>query len=150
MSVPSAFANLRGAQHHRAALQELRALLCPDRPHQRGILRPRTARRPNKLPGDRCVPTVDAEAGRRPGVQGIPPGVQAPFCVDQSWAHQRRRFLRLERASQSAEKAVRQGRHHPGGVSAVAEGVVRQVPVFPIEVCHILCYNALKLNNGTA
>ena len=25
-----------------------------------------------------------------------------------------------------------------------------EVLVFPIAICHILCYNALKLNNGTA
>ena len=57
------FADLRGAQHHRASLQELRAVLCPDRPRQRGVLRPHTTRRSLQLPCDGRFPAVDAEAG---------------------------------------------------------------------------------------
>ena len=67
--------DLRGAQHHRASLQELRTVLRPDRPRQRGVLRPHTTRRSVQLPCDGCIPAVDAEAGGRPCIQGLPPGV---------------------------------------------------------------------------
>ena len=83
------FADLRGAQHHRASLQKLRTVLRPDRPCQRGVLRPHAARRSVQLPVDGSFPAVDAEAGGRSGVQGLSQGVQAPLCVDQGRAHQR-------------------------------------------------------------
>ena len=69
------FADLRGAQHHRASLQKLRTVLRPDRPRQRGVLRPHTTRRSVQLPCDGRIPAVDAEAGGRPGVQDLPSGV---------------------------------------------------------------------------
>ena len=100
------FADLRGAQHHRASLQKLRAVLRPDRPCQRGVLRPHAARRSVQLPCDGGIPAVDAEAGGRPGVQDLPPGVQAPLCVDQGRAYQRQRVLCVERAGQRAEKEM--------------------------------------------
>ena len=118
------FADLRGAQHHRASLQKLRAVLCPDRPRQRGVLRPHTTRRSLQLPCDGCIPAVDAEAGGRSGIQGLPPRVQAPLCVDQGRAYQRQRVLCVERAGQRVEKEMRRGYHHRGGIPAVAEGVV--------------------------
>ena len=57
------FADLRGAQHHCTPLQKLRAVLRPDRPRQRRVLRPHTTRRSVQLPCDGCIPAVDAEAG---------------------------------------------------------------------------------------
>ena len=38
----------------------------------------------------------------------------------------RRGFLRLERTSQSAEKEIRRGDHHLGGLPAMAEGVIKR------------------------
>ena len=55
--------------------KKLRTVLRPDRPRQRGVLRPHTTRRSAQLPCDGCIPAVDAEAGGRPCIQGLPPGV---------------------------------------------------------------------------
>ena len=97
---------------------------CPDRPRQRGVLRPHTTRRSVQLPRDGRIPAVDAEAGGRPGVQGLSQGVQTPLCVDQGRSYQRQRVLCVERAGQRAEKEMRRRNHHCGGIPAVAEGVI--------------------------
>ena len=57
-------AALCGAKHHRAAVQKLRALLCSDGARQRGVLPAACAGGTAKMPGDRCIPAVDAETVR--------------------------------------------------------------------------------------
>ena len=108
------------------ALQKLRTLLCTDRTGQHGVLRAACSGWPAALPGHRCSEAVDASAGRKRRFQSLPPGVQAALCMDQGRAHIQRGFLRLERTSQSAEKEIRRGDHHLGGLPAMAEGVIKR------------------------
>ena len=55
-------AELRGTEHHRAALQELRTIVSADRAGQRGVLRAACSKRRAGLSGDRGFQAVDKEA----------------------------------------------------------------------------------------
>ena len=58
-------AKLRGAEHHCAALQELRAMVSADRAGQCGVLRAARSERAAALPRHRRSEAVDAPAGRQ-------------------------------------------------------------------------------------
>ena len=101
---------MRPAGNPSPAVPELWEVLPHHRTDHGGVLQPTQCVR-EALPEHSPRPEVGGEPQERPGIPGIPPGVQAPLRLDQDREAHGRAIRRLAQSRQGQKKGLRPEGH---------------------------------------